>query len=97
MLSGKVDFKKQVFLLVPASPAGRKVAETVAQAFPEIHHVPVPGQSDLMFLCEQGCLTGADLQKILKPCRAAYEQLAAQPSTSPHARFDIVDWLPLDP
>ena len=75
----------------------RAVAAAVGEAFPEITHVRVPGQADLMFLREQGCLTATDLQTLLKPCRAAYEALAVTPNLSPHARFDILDWLPLDP
>jgi hypothetical protein len=97
LVGGKLSTKQHTFLLVPASPAGRTLAEKVGEAFPEINHVRVPGQSDLMFLCEQGCLTPADVQRLLRPCRAAYEALAPTPNTSPHARFDIVDWLPLDP
>ena len=30
-------------------------------------------------------------------CRAAYEAAAVSPLTSPHARFDVTDWLPLEP
>lgn len=97
LVLGQEDRKPHTFLLVPASPAGRIVADTVAQAFPEINHVRVPGQSDLMFLCEQGGLSAADVHTILKPCRAAYDAVANSPNASPHARFDIVDWLPLDP
>lgn len=97
LVAGKLEAKRHAFLLVPASPAGRKLADTVGAKFEDINHVRVPGQADLMFLCEQGCLTAADIHKLLKPCRAAYEGLANMPSTSPHARFDIQDWLPLDP
>ncbi len=97
LVGGKLSTKQHKFVLVPASPAGRALAEKVSEAFPEINHVRVPGQSDLMFLCEQGCLTPADVQKLLRPCRVAYEALTPTPNTSPHARFDIVDWLPLDP
>lgn len=96
ILAGK-ELRQHTFLLVPASGAGRAVSEIVAQAFSEVNHVPVPGQSDLMFLCEQGCLTSSDLQPLLRSCRAAYETAAASPITSPHARLDIMDWLPLDP
>jgi hypothetical protein len=59
--------------------------------------VRVPGQSDLMFLCEQGGLTAEELAPMLKPCRTAYENANGSPVTSPHARFDITDWLPLEP
>ena len=52
---------------------------------------------DLMFLREQSSLTADDLHKLLKPCRAAYEANVGAPTLSPHARFDCIDWLPLDP
>ena len=57
----------------------------------------VPGQSDLMFLSEQGSLKFEELAPLLKPCRTAYEAAAGSPLSSPHARFDITDWLPLEP
>ena len=97
LIVGKQTSRQHDFLLVPASPAGRKLADTVSQAFPGIAQVRVPGQSDLMFLREQGTLTPADVHKLMKPCRAAYEAAVATPNVSPHARYDIVDWLPLDP
>jgi hypothetical protein len=97
LIVGGMGAKQHQFLLVPASPDGRKLADTVTTAMPEVNHVRVPGQADLMFLREQGCLTIADLQKLLKPCRAAYENLAPTPNTSPHARFDVLDWVPIDP
>jgi hypothetical protein len=50
-----------------------------------------------MFCREQGFLTALDLQRLLRPCRPAYEALAGVPQSSPHARCDIVDWVPLDP
>ncbi len=85
------------FLLIPASNAGKVLSESVAVLFPDLKMVRVPGQSDLMFLSEQGSLTFEELTGLLKPCRTAYEAAAATPLTSPHARFDIMDWLPLEP
>ena len=85
------------FLLIPASNAGKRLSEAVLELFPELRLVRVPGQSDLMFLCEQGGLTYLDLTSVLKPCRAAYEHAVPSPLASPHARFDVVDWLPLEP
>ena len=97
LLLGHLETKQNAFLLVPASPAGKALENAIHQAFPDIRHVRVAGQSDLMLCREQGCLTAQDLHKILKPCRTAYEHLHGAPNTSPHARFDIQDWLPLDP
>jgi hypothetical protein len=85
------------FILVPASSAGRRLAKEVGEVVTDVHLVKVPGQTDLMFLREQGGLTSDDLSKLLRPCRAAYEASNAAQTTSSHARFDVNDWLPLDP
>jgi hypothetical protein len=92
--SGK---NRHQFLLIPASNAGKSLSESVTQLFPDLKLVRVPGQSDLMFLCEQGSLAFEELKSLLQPCRTAYEAAAESPLTSPHARFDVVDWLPLEP
>ena len=65
--------------------------------FTDIKVVKVSGQSDLMFCREQGVLEPDDLRTILGPCRKVYEAMMPNPPTSPHARFDLHDWLPLDP
>jgi hypothetical protein len=87
----------QSFLLIPASDAGRQFGELAQKALPGLHLVNVPGQADLMFCREQGGLGGEDVERILKTCRPAYEEVANAPVASPHARFDIQDWSPLDP
>jgi hypothetical protein len=89
--------KQHSFLLIPASIAGRALSRVLEEAMPNLKHVPVPGQSDLMICRDQGPLTIRDLTRMLKLCGQAYEQLAAVPQTSPHARFDLLDWMPLDP
>jgi serine/threonine protein kinase len=85
------------FLLIPASEAGKNYGELALRALAGIHLVNVPGQADLMFCREQGDLTLEDLEKILTNCRGAYAETAVVPQSSPHARFDIQDWIPLDP
>jgi hypothetical protein len=87
----------QCFLLIPNSEAGKRFGEEAQQALPGIHLVSVPGQADLMFCRDQGGLQLEDLEKVLVSCRAAYRELAVVPQSSPHARFDIQDWVPLDP
>jgi hypothetical protein len=93
----KAGHGRNQFLLIPASTAGKGLSESITEMFPDLKLVRVPGQSDLMFLCEQGGLTFDELAPLLKPCRAAYEAAAGSPVTSPHARFDVTDWLPLEP
>jgi hypothetical protein len=85
------------FLLIPASEAGRRYGEEAKNTFPPLHLVTVPGQADLMFCREQNYLTVDDIQKLLQPCRSAYEEASVTPPTSPHARCDICDWVPLNP
>jgi hypothetical protein len=85
------------FLLVPASDAGRAYGDRVQEATPGLELVRVPGQADLTFCREQGYLRVEDLQRTLRLCQAAYEETATAPTTSAHARFDINDWLPLNP
>lgn len=97
LLSGRVEQEQHSFLLVPGSMSGKALGEEVLVSFPEIKQVRVAGQADLMFCREQGSLTAADLHKMLAASRAAYESLAYSQVTSPHARFDISDWLPIDP
>jgi serine/threonine protein kinase len=97
LITGKQTDKQTAFLLLPASPAGRALGAGLCEVVSDLRPVSVPGQSDLMICREQGMLTSADLSKLLKPCRAAFETLTTAITTSPHARFDILDWLPLDP
>ncbi|HEX5269985.1 MAG TPA: hypothetical protein VFW33_05840, partial [Gemmataceae bacterium] len=85
------------YLLIPAGEPGKAYGEAAQRALAELQVVRVPGQADLMFCREQGPLEPDDLERVLKPCRAAYEESAATPQVSPHARFDILDWMPLAP
>jgi hypothetical protein len=85
------------FLLIPAGDTGKAYGEAVQKAVAGLQVVRVPGQADLMFCREQGPLSLDDLERLLKPCRAAYQEAASVPQASPHARFDILDWTPLTP
>ncbi len=89
--------KDHSFLLVPASDAGKKYGELAQSELTGLHLVNVPGQADLMFCREQAELNLEDLERILRSSRAAYEDAVNLPQVSPHARFDIQDWMPLDP
>ncbi|MGH7225070.1 MAG: hypothetical protein ACRELF_17755, partial [Gemmataceae bacterium] len=85
------------FLLVPASDAGKRFGEEAQQTLDALQLVNVPGQADLMFCREQAELSLEDLERLLRPSRPAYEEAVNVPQSSPHARFDIQDWMPLDP
>jgi hypothetical protein len=96
-MAEKSASKENGFLLVPASDAGKHYGELAQNTLADIHLVNVPGQADLMFCREQAELSLEDLERILRSSRAAYEQGVTVPQSSPHARFDIQDWMPLDP
>jgi hypothetical protein len=85
------------FLLVPASDAGKRYGEQAQAILSDLQLVNVPGQADLMFCREQEELRTEDLERILQACRVAYDELAGVPQSSPHARFDILGWMPLEP
>jgi hypothetical protein len=86
------------FLLIPASESGKRFGEEAQRLLPEgVQLVNVPGQADLMFCRDQNGLSAEELARVLRNCRKVYEESAAVPNSSPHARFDIQDWTPLDP
>jgi hypothetical protein len=51
----------------------------------------------MTFCREQSGISQAEFQKMLDLCRMSYQELAPQPATSPHARFDVMEWVPLEP
>jgi serine/threonine protein kinase len=85
------------FLLIPVSEAGKDFGEGARNLVPEMQLVNVPGQADLMFCREQSNLSAEDLERMLRFSRSAYLESSPVPQSSPHARFDIQDWTPLDP
>jgi hypothetical protein len=74
------------FLLIPASEAGKRYGEEAKRIAPQLHLVMVPGQADLMFCREQSFLNVEDIQRLLAPCRGAYEESAVTPPASPLSR-----------
>ncbi|HEV3078353.1 MAG TPA: tubulin-like doman-containing protein [Gemmataceae bacterium] len=92
------DGSKQIsYLLIPATDAGKAYGEVAEKTVPELQIVRVPGQAHLLFCREQGYLTNDEVHRLLRPFRPAYEEAVLAPQASPHARFDILDWVPLDP
>jgi hypothetical protein len=96
LVSGEPN-RQHAYLLIPASSAGKALGEKVRTAHPKLKVIRVPGQAHLLFCREQDCLSAEDLPRIFDHCRPAYEAASTVPSISPHARFDIIDWVPLDP
>jgi hypothetical protein len=95
--AGATARDQQSYVLIPASEAGKAFGEEARRLLPELNLVNVPGQADLMFCREQGALGIEDLERFLQVCRNAYHESCLAVQSSPHARFDINDWAPLDP
>ncbi|HEV3237435.1 MAG TPA: tubulin-like doman-containing protein [Gemmataceae bacterium] len=85
------------YLLTPVSDPGKNYGSVARDIIPNLHVIRVPGQADLMFCREQGYLNLDELDRIFKPCRKAYGELSVVVNASPHARFDVTDWVPLTP
>jgi hypothetical protein len=84
-----------IYLLLPESDSAHEWSAAVERALDHIDFVPGSGPTDMTFCREQGYLMPEELAPFLEPCRTAYDQLCQSPSTSPHSRFDVPEWLPL--
>ncbi|MDB5307354.1 MAG: hypothetical protein JWO38_1556 [Gemmataceae bacterium] len=88
--------EEKTFVVVPDSESGRAFAGVVKRTLPAALTIPVQGSAtDLMFCRERGCMRPDELVALLSACLPAYYQSLASPHTSPHARFDVTEWMPL--
>ncbi len=92
------DSKEQTgFLVVPGSDAGDALSAQIHESLPSIRVVKSVGQtSDIVICREQAHLPGKHLETILNHCHEAYLEMASRTANSPHSRFDILEWTPLD-
>jgi hypothetical protein len=84
------------YLLHPGSEASQQVAGEAQRILPELQLLAGSSSHDLTFCREQGCLTHSQLENHLPLCRIAYRQITHNPAQSPHARFDVPEWQPLE-
>jgi hypothetical protein len=85
------------FLLVPDSEAGEEFANLTQQTLPHVQVVRMNDPTDLLICREQTQVALTDLQEMLDFCKTAYFQQVVSPQNTPHSRYDILDWIPLDP
>ena len=89
--------EEKTYVLVPSTVPGTTFANAVKMVLPKAVSVSVQGQiTDLLFCREQGVLRPADLAKVIEPCWDAYSEAMASVETSPHSRFDVLEWSPLE-
>jgi hypothetical protein len=82
---------------VPESDAGADLGRDAQAVVAGLQVVPTGALTESTFVREQGCMPLEELKQLLQVSRAAYEETAAQPPVSSHARFDILEWVPLEP
>jgi hypothetical protein len=97
LVAGRDQESNSSYLLVPASDAGKIYGEQARRVVPGLHVLKVAGQADLMVCREQSFLDIEDMEHVFRACRAAYAETAVVLGASPHARFDVTDWVPLAP
>jgi hypothetical protein len=86
----------ETLVLIPDTESGRKFGECVKAVVPAALLISVHGSAtDLMFCREHTNLRPDEVAELLAACQPAYYQTLASPHTSPHARFDVTEWLPL--
>jgi len=89
--------EERTFVIVPDSEPGKEFAAVVRRALPTALIIRVQGAAtDLMFCREQARLRPAEVFALMSACQPAYYQALASPQTSPHARFDVGEWMPLN-
>jgi serine/threonine protein kinase len=91
------ESEEQAFVVVPDTDPGKAYAGVVKKVLPAVLTVPVQGSAtDLMYCREHGCLRPDELTTLLGLCLPAYYAALASPHSSPHARFDVTEWMPLN-
>ncbi len=93
---GASENEEKCFILVPDSNSGRKYAELMQRMVPDAMLMAVNGSAtDLMFCREHNCLRTDEIATLLANCRPAYQASLTHPHTAPHARYDVIEWMPL--
>lgn len=87
--------REKCYLLVPDTTGGEQVAAVAATDFQGSTVIRASRSNEITF-CREIRLRPADVREAMQYCRESYEERAHRPAPSPHARFDVVEWLPLD-
>jgi serine/threonine protein kinase len=87
--------RETAYLLVPDTHSGDRLSARVKTTRPDVTVIRASRANEVTF-CRETKLRQTNVGETLHFCREAYEERAARPAPSPHARFDVVEWLPLD-
>ncbi|MCS6865801.1 MAG: tubulin-like doman-containing protein [Gemmataceae bacterium] len=90
------ESEAETLVLLPDTNSGRQFGQWVKAVVPPALLIAVNGTAtDLMFCREHHNLRPDEVAELFAACQPAYYQSLASPHTSPHARFDVTEWLPL--
>ena len=95
-VAGSADNEK-TYLLVPDSELGDELTAHFGDEVRDARVLRETGfTSDVIVCREQGNLRGVELDNLLIHCREGYQELSMKAASSPHSRFDILEWMPLE-
>ncbi|HMP15594.1 MAG TPA: hypothetical protein PKD72_01105 [Gemmatales bacterium] len=84
------------FLLVPNTESGKQFTELAVKSLDRLKVISINVVTDIFICREQGNLSLSDIQQMVQHCKDEYEQNKHSLVSSPHARMDTQDWLPLE-
>src|SRR5262249_55930373 len=90
------DAHQTAYLLVPQSEAGEAFGQSAQSWHSDLHLTRMQSLTEMTVCREQGNLGYKERNELFSSFRNAYPSLATVPAHSPHARFDVLDWLPLE-
>ncbi len=79
-------------LVVPAGPAGEKLAELARTSLPKVTLLTDPHSDDIVFYREVPQVELSKLEQLGPVGYEAYRQMAAVEHLTPHSRNDITEW-----
>ena len=83
--------------MVPESDAGSDLGRDAQAVVSGLEVVPTGTLTESTFVRVQSSMALEELKQLLQLSRTAYGETAGQPPVSSHARFDILEWVPLEP
>jgi eukaryotic-like serine/threonine-protein kinase len=86
---------EQCYLLVPDTVGGEHISALATSTRAGMSVLRASRSNEVTF-CREMTLRSPDVGESLHYCRESYEERAARPAPSPHARFDVIEWLPLE-
>jgi len=89
--------RQKPFLVVPESDAGSDLGRDAQAVVSGLEIVPTGTLTESTFVRVQSSMALEELKQLLQLSRTAYGETAGQPPVSSHARFDILEWVPLEP